>query len=413
MLINLYILKLPFIPTKDNYKDKPMLALDIGTEFIKAVVYKIEGNFIKIISASKIRQQQNAMKGGAITDIESVVETSRVAIAEVSKILDKKEKLEHVMLGIAGEFVKGVSVLARYDRESPSEKIDEQEVRQVMENIKAEAFEQAAKELSSDIGVDESQIILVNANITDTYIDKFRVTNPLGFQGKTVQFNVFASFAPAIHFNALRHIADQLELKVLAIVAEPFVVSQAYKGSKEENFGGIFIDVGGGTTDIAVVRKGGIVDTQMFAFGGRVFTKRIAADLNIDYKKAEDMKIRYSSGKLSDEVSQKVRKAILKDIDVWINGVELALSEIEDIEVYPSTILLCGGGSLLPEIKQALLEYPWIQVLPFNRFPKINFLLVENCRNIVDETGVLTEASDVTPAALARFALEVIKEKKI
>ena len=153
-----------------------MLALDIGTEFIKAIVFTLEEDFVKIIAASKIRQQSNAMKGGAITDIESVVETCRVAIADVSKDLNKKVKLENVMLGIAGEFVKGVSVLAKYDREAPSDKIDDHEVKQVMDNIKAEAFEQAAEELSSEMGVDPSQVILVNANITDTYIDKFRVT---------------------------------------------------------------------------------------------------------------------------------------------------------------------------------------------------------------------------------------------
>lgn len=352
------------------------------------------------------------MKGGAITNIESVVEACRLAIEDVSQILEKREKLEEVIMGIAGEFVKGVSVAAHYDREVPSEKIDKKEIAQVMNNIKAEAFDHAAEELSIELGIDRSQIQLVNANITDTYIDNFRVTNPFGFQGKSVQFNVFASFAPAIHFNALRHIAEQLGLKVMTIVAEPFVVSQAYKNANDQNFGAIFIDVGGGTTDIAVVRKGGIVDTQMFAFGGRVFTKRISADLNIDFKQAEEMKIRYSSGSLSDDVADKVRKAIRKDVEVWIGGVELALSEIEDIEVYPSYIFLCGGGSLLPEIKEALLEYPWTQVLTFNKFPKVNYFLVDQTRNIIDDTGSLNEPSDVTPAALARFALEVIKEDR-
>lgn len=406
-------MRLPFIPTKSTYKDKPLLALDIGTEYVKALIFKLEGDFVNIIAASKIRQQRDAMKGGAITNISSVVETSKLAIADVSEILGKREKLEHVILGIAGEFVRGVSVVANYDREVPSEKIDNKEISLVMNNIKAEAFEQASEEIAEEIGVDSSQIQLVNANITDTYIDKFRVTNPFGFQGKSVQFNVFAAFAPSIHFNALRHIAEQLGLNVLAIVAEPFVVSQAHKNANDQNFGGIFIDIGGGTTDIAVVRKGGVVDTQMFAFGGRVFTKRIAADLNVDYKQAEDMKLRYSAGKLSEYVESKVKKAIRKDIDVWVSGIELALSEIEDIEVYPSRIYLCGGGSLLPEIKTALLEYPWTQVLSFNRFPKVNFMLVDHCRNIDDKTGTLNEPADVTPAALARFTLEVIKDDRI
>jgi len=67
---------------------------------------------------------------------------------------------------------------------------------------------------------------------------------------------------------------------------------------------------------------------------------------------------------------------------------------------------------LLPEIKEALLEHPWTQVLSFNKFPKVNYFLVDQTRNIIDDTGSLNEPADVTPAALARFALEVIKEDK-
>jgi len=102
-----------------------------------------------------------------------------------------------------------------------------------------------------------------------------------------------------------------------------------------------------------------------------------------------------------------VKKALAKDAQIWAEGVELALSELEDVETYPSNIYLCGGGSALPEIKQALMEHPWLQVLPFVKFPKVDFLFPNQLEDINDETGTIIDPEDIAPVALARMVLEL------
>jgi cell division protein FtsA len=76
------------------------------------------------------------------------------------------------------------------------------------------------------------------------------------------------------------------------------------------DFSAIFIDIGGGTTDIAVVRNGGLEGTKMFGLGGRAFTKRLAQELNIGFEEAEMLKIKYAEGKLGFDVSAKIEKIL-------------------------------------------------------------------------------------------------------
>ena len=151
----------------------------------------------------------------------------------------------------------------------------------------------------------------------------------------------------------------------------------------------------------------------MFAMGGRSFTKRIASDLQISYEDAEKVKIEYAEMDIDKSLSLKVRDAVKKDLDLWISGVEISLEDMEDVKVYPDQILLCGGGSKLQEIRSKLVEYPWSVILPFHRNPKINFLSPEKIDGIVDKTLQLTRPEDVTPVALARVVLDIMKDDVI
>ena len=92
----------------------------------------------------------------------------------------------------------------------------------------------------------------------------------------------------------MRKLALDLKLNVIGIVAQPFAVARAYSGSSSRDFSAMFVDIGGGTTDIAVVDQGSVVETKMFAFGGRIFTKEIVRSGNIEYRIAEQRKLKYS-----------------------------------------------------------------------------------------------------------------------
>jgi len=145
----------------------------------------------------------------------------------------------------------------------------------------------------------------------------------------------------------------------------------------------------------------------MYAFGGKVFTRRLEYDFNIDYKQAENFKLKYSKKTLDDNMLLKVKGSITKDVPVWLDGLELALSEFEDVDVFPSEFLLCGGGSLLAELKDGIISHPWMKLLPFNRFPRVSHLIPEKLDSVNDLTHSLDKPSDIAPLALARYALDL------
>ena len=99
-------------------------------------------------------------------------------------------------------------------------------------------------------------------------------------------------------------------------------VARAQGAELGAEYSAIFIDIGGGTTDVAVVRNGGIEGTKMFALGGRAFTKRLGAVLGTSFAEAEQVKLDYSAGNLADERQEKVKKALADDAEVWLGGIE-------------------------------------------------------------------------------------------
>jgi cell division protein FtsA len=246
--------------------------------------------------------------------------------------------------------------------------------------------------------------------VVDVKIDGYRVTNPIGFQGKEVSVGVFNAFAPMVHLGALQSVAADLDLDLITIAAEPYAVARSFGTQEAGEFNAIFIDIGGGTTDIAVVSNGGLEGTRMFAIGGRSFTKRLANTLNVPFARAEEIKIAYSEDLLKEKSKKIVRDALYSDASVWRSGVELALSEFSNLDLLPNRILLCGGGSALPEIKEVLSESGWYKDLPFSKKPSIHFIKPSDVVNIVDETGKIKDQQDITPMGLANLVVEMGEE---
>lgn len=389
------------------------LSLDIGTAYIKALVFEIDQENLKgtVIGVGKQRQGLGDMQGGAVSDIAGVVKNAEAAISAAEEMANVST--EQAIIGIAGELVKGKTITVHYERSDPTQKIDLPELKNIIHKVQWKAFERVRKQLSWETGLSEIDVKLINAAVVDVKIDGYKVTNPLGFQGKDVTIGVFNAYAPLIHLGALQTIANELGLDLLSVAAEPYAVARSVGIEDAPEFSGIFIDIGGGTTDIAVVNKGGIEGTKMFALGGRSFTKRVAHDLGKDFDEAERLKLKYSEKQLPEDLMKKIKKSLEGDMDVWISGVELALSEFKELEVLPPRILLCGGGSNLPEIEHFLKETDWYKELPFSRKPSVHFMKPDDVTNIQDATNRLDSVQDITPMALANLALDLAGEESM
>jgi len=391
-----------------------MLSLDIGTEVVKALIFKIDketGNGV-VTGVGRVRQRLSDMQKGAVSDISGVIENCRKAI-EAAKVMAKVKKVEKTIIGIAGELVKGTTTTVHYERIRPEMRIDLPELKNIIQKVQWKAFDRIRQQLAWETGHSEIEVKLINAAIVDVRIDGYRITNPIGFQGKDVSIAVFNAYAPMIHLGALQTIADELKLELLSIAAEPYAVARSMGIEDDLDFNAVFIDIGGGTTDIAVVRNGGLEGTKMFALGGRAFTKRLAQELGLSFEEAEVLKIKYSEGKLGSDVSKKIEEILADDCDVLISGIELSLSEFAEADLLPYKFFLCGGGSGLPGIKKALLSPKWTRDLPFTKLPQVSFLQPRDVVNIIDETGALKDPQDITPMGLANLALDLAGEEKV
>lgn len=394
-------------------KPEYYLALDIGTEVAKALVFQIdadEKNGI-VVGVGKEKQKKGNMQSGAVSDISGVIETCQLSISKALEHAGIK-KVKKAIVGIAGELVKGTTTTVHYERGNPDSRIDFPELKGIIQKVQLKAYERIQQQIEWETGQD-IDVKLINAAIVDVRIDGYQVTNPIGFQGKDVSVSIFNAYAPMIHLGALQTIADELGIDLLSIAAEPYAVARSVDYDDALDFNAIFVDIGGGTTDIAVVRNGGLEGTKMFAFGGRAFTKKLAQELRIELEEAEELKIKYAEGKLGEDVNSKIEQILESDVAVWLSGVELSLSEFAGNDVLPSKILLCGGGSGLPGIKNALASSEWTRNLPFAKAPIVSFLQPKDVARIIDHTEELKNPQDVTPMGLANLVLDVTGEEKV
>ncbi|MEO7904791.1 MAG: cell division FtsA domain-containing protein, partial [Candidatus Saccharimonadales bacterium] len=214
---------------------------------------------------------------------------------------------------------------------------------------------------------------------------------------------------PMVHIGALERVADELALELVAVAAEPFAVSRALLGSDaSSNFTAILADVGGGTTDIAVVNDGGVEGTKMFGIGGRSFTRTIAREMDLNYADAEKLKVNLDSEQIKPTVKKDAATAIDKTLDVWIAGVELALSEFDSVDHLPNRILLCGGGASLTQLVEALSTQDWYKELPFTKRPTVQHIKPNEVVGVTDATGAASDHTYITAMGLLRVGYDTI-----
>jgi cell division protein FtsA len=402
--------KLPFATKIQNILDgiTNIIALDIGTESLKSILFTMDESGINVKKISRIKQQQHAMRSGIITNLDTVLENCRLSIEELTNTLKPEQLPKKVMMGIAGEYVQGVSIVVNYQREENFEKeVTNKEQEKIITQVQYQIEENGKQDLGQRTGLNVEDIEILHITPTGMSIGGMPVNSLVGYKGKDVKLNFYASFAPKTYVSALKRVAQNLNLEVLGIVSQPFAVARAHARGNNNDFSAIFVDIGGGTTDIAVVQNGNVSETQMFAFGGRVFTKELASLTDSDIRHAEDRKIKYSKKELPKEVSRKVQKTMYSTANLWMRTFKAAMESCEDVDSFPPHIYLCGGGALLPEIKEVLLEFPWKKYLPFPVVPKIEMFTPNLLGCIVDNSGDLKNLYDITPASLARFAYDM------
>lgn len=389
--------------------DDTILALDIGTEFVKAVIARqTKDHGLDIIGVGKAHQDSSNMYAGAIADIPGVVSVCEKALSQAEKMADTACKL--TVVGIAGELIKGNTSTVRYRRKNGNKPLSEQEMALIIKRVQDRAGEQARKEIADETNNPNVEVRLINSAIVSITIDGYKISNPIGFKGTDIVLQFYTAFAPLVHISAIEKVCAELSLDLLAVAVEPFAVCRACLGDElDSNFSGIVMDIGGGTTDIAVVDDGGVEGTKMFGIGGRSFTHQIAEALNVDFDTAEKYKLAVNNPtKVPADMRDKMLFAIQRNLAVWLSGVQITLDEFQLTEMLPNKILLCGGGAGLSELQEVLSTTDWFKELPFARRPIIHLVESADLPGVHNETTTTLDHSYITALGLLRVALDTL-----
>ncbi len=394
---------------KDGSSDDTILALDIGTENVKAVIARQnKSGGLDIIGIGRARQASTNMYAGAIADIPAVVGVCEKALSQAEKMSGTTSKL--TVVGIAGELIKGNTSTVRYRRKSGNKPLSEQEMALIIKRVQERAGEQARQAIADETNNPDVEVRLINSAIVSISIDGYKISNPIGFKGTDVVIQFYTAFAPLVHISAIEKVCAELSLDLLAVAVEPFAVCRACLGDDlDSNFSGIVMDIGGGTTDIAVVDDGGVEGTKMFSIGGRSFTHQIAETLDVDFETAEKYKLAIKNPtKVPADIKDKMLVAIRRNLAVWLSGVEITLEEFNLTDMLPNKILLCGGGAGLNELQDVLATTDWFKELPFARRPVVHLVETADIPGITNTTDAVLDYSYVTALGLLRVALDTL-----
>lgn len=386
-----------------------LVALDVGTEFVKALIARANPDgSIEIIGVGRQHQKLSDMQAGAISDIASVVQNCDKALNDAEQQAGVSART--AIIGIAGELVKGTTTTIRVSRKDSSKQMDINEMERIIKLVQDRAETKAKQQLAVELGGKDVEVRLVNSALVSIEIDGYPVTNPIGFQGKDVVVQLYTAFAPMIHIGALERTAQELDLDLLAVAAEPFAVARSIIGdSQSTNLSVILMDVGGGTTDIAVINDGGVQGTKMFGIGGRAYTRSVERELGVEFDEAEKLKLALGGTTMPADQKKTVETALRKTVKVWTDGVELALGDFDGLDHLPHRLYLCGGGSSLDMLIHQLQETDWYKALPFTRRPVVHYVRPEQVVGISDSTGKVTDHTFITAMGLLRVGMDTLQ----
>ncbi|MFT3842372.1 MAG: cell division protein FtsA [Myxococcaceae bacterium] len=338
-----------------------IVGLDIGTTKICAVVGELTDDGIDIIGIGT--HPSKGLRKGVVVNIEATVASIRRAIEEAEAMAGTE--ITHVYTGIAGGHIKGFSsrgVVALKDKE-----VRDADIARVIEQAK-----------TVNIPVDREVIhVLPQEFIVD---EQGGIKEPLGMAGYRLEAKVHIVTGAVASAQNIVKCANRTGLNVADIVLQPLASSEAVLTEEEKELGVCLVDIGGGTTDIAIFNGGAIAHTAVIALGGNNLTNDIAVGLRTPVHEAERIKQKYGCA-LSAQVDKAemievpsvggrearvMGRQILSEIlEPRVEELfQLVLREVERngfSELLTSGVVITGGSTILPgmtELAEEVLGVP-------------------------------------------------------
>ncbi|HQP03817.1 MAG: cell division protein FtsA [Bacteroidales bacterium] len=331
-------------------------AIDIGTTKIVAITGKRNSeNKYEILGFGTVPSK--GIKRGSVLNIEEAIETIRLAVEKASEI--SGIKLSEVYVGIAGQHIRSMPARTTVSFGSPDHEIVSADI---------EFLRKKVNEVSVETG-EEILHVIPQSYIVDREVG---IKNPVGMCGRQLEGNFHVVIGQMAAISNIRKCVNRLAIKVNDLILEPLASSSAVLTCDEKEIGVAMVDIGGGTTDLAIYHDGMIVHTAVIPFGGNAITSDIRQYFNILERQAEELKKQYGSaiyeksqeeiiitipglkGRPPKELSLSKLTMITKArVEEIIHAVMFQIETSGVADKLGAGIVICGGGALLKNIRQA------------------------------------------------------------
>ncbi|OPJ57664.1 cell division protein FtsA [Clostridium oryzae] len=335
--------------------DQVIFSLDIGTRSVIGTAGVLDGKDFMVIEESYVEHEERAMIDGQIHDISLVANAVNKVKTELESKLEIK--LQRVAIAAAGRFLRTTTSSAELVVDNTKE-IDREAIR----SLELTAVKNAEDSINKDT---QGKLYCVGYSVKNYYLNGYIISNLLSHKGDTAGVELIATFLPRSVVDSLYSVMNRVGLEVESLTLEPIAAMEAVIPKSLRLLNIALIDIGAGTSDIAISSNESITAYGMVSTAGDEVTEAIAQHYLVDFNTAERMKREISSNESISYVdvlgieNQVSSEEILKVISPTVSK---ACDEIGDkiVELNggkaPNAIFLVGGGAHTPMLKEVLAE---------------------------------------------------------
>jgi len=336
-------------------KERIVAAVDIGTTKIVSLVGRLnDQDRLEVLGISQTASK--GVKRGVVLNIEETVNAIQSTTEEAME--QAGLRFTEVFVGIAGQHIKSVKNSGYINRVSQDDEISKEDLKKLLEDM---------HRIPVDNG--EEIIHVLPQNYKVDY--ETGVKNPVGMFGKRLEGDFHIVIGQVSSARNIEKCINRVGLDVKQLVLEPLASSAAVLTDDEREAGVALVDIGGGTTDVAVYYDEVIRHTAVIPFGGNVITRDIKEGCSILQRQAESLKVQFGSalgdlaqedkvvtipgisGRDPKEISFKNLAYIIQSrMEEIIDAVSYEIESSGYMDKLSAGIVLTGGGSLLKHLNQ-------------------------------------------------------------
>ncbi|NLU09262.1 MAG: cell division protein FtsA, partial [Clostridiales bacterium] len=360
---------------KELNPEDVVFALDIGTRSVIGTAGIVKDKKFVVISEYYVEHEKRAMIDGQIHDVSLVANAVNAVKNKIEK--DLHIKLENVSIAAAGRFLRTVSVKEEMKIDYNKE-IDRNTIR----SLELTAVKSAEKKVNEDT---KGRLYCVGYSVKGYYLNNYLIGNLMYQRGEKISAEIIATFLPRSVIDSLYSVMEKVGLQVVNLTLEPIAAMEAALPQNLRLLNLALVDVGAGTSDIAISDKNTVSAYGMVPQAGDEITEIISQKYMVDFNKGE--KIKKQCGKVKDitytDVLGMENRIASKDVVKLISpAVKKIADEIGESIVElnggrsTSAVFLVGGGAHTPKLKDFIAEK---LNLPLNRIAIKDRHSVQDC----------------------------------